>query len=104
MFEFASNDIVSYLQSDMVISKNYDLALLKHIKPQTVLSSTRIEPPLHGVGSEKHTIDFGIIPQEFKYNEFLEFCDGCFHCNVVRSISNLRMQSSIRGIRLRVWP
>jgi GT2 family glycosyltransferase len=75
MFEFASNDIVSYLQSDMVVSKNYDLALLKHIKPQTVLSSTRIEPPLHGVGNEKYTEDFGITPQEFKYKEFLEFCE-----------------------------
>ena len=74
MFEFASNDIVSYLQSDMVISKDYDLILLKHIKPKTVLSSTRIEPPLHGFGNEKYTSDFGITPKEFRYNEFLEFC------------------------------
>ena len=74
MFLFASNDIVSYLQSDMVISKDYDLSLLKHIKPNTVLSSTRIEPPLHGPGNEKHTVDFGINPEEFKYNEFLDFC------------------------------
>jgi GT2 family glycosyltransferase len=74
MFEFASNDIVSYLQSDMVISKDYDLILLKHIKPKTVLSSTRIEPPLHGPGNEKYTIDFGITPEEFRYDDFLEFC------------------------------
>ena len=32
MFEFASNDIVSYLQSDMVISKDYDLILLKQLR------------------------------------------------------------------------
>jgi len=74
MFEFASNDIISYLQSDMVISKDYDLILLKHIKPKTVLSSTRIEPPLHGPGNEKYTINFGITPEEFRYDDFLEFC------------------------------
>lgn len=75
MFKFASNDIVSYLQSDMVISKDYDLALLKHIKPKMVLSSTRIEPPLHGTGPEKHTMDFGLNPKEFKYDTFLDWCE-----------------------------
>ena len=33
MFKLASNQIVSYLQSDMVICKNYDLELLKRIEP-----------------------------------------------------------------------
>jgi glycosyltransferase involved in cell wall biosynthesis len=48
MFEFASNKIVSYLQSDMVICKNYDIEVLKHLQPNMILCSTRIEPPLHG--------------------------------------------------------
>ena len=38
MFKFASNDIVSYLQSDMVISKNYDVYISKNIKNNTILS------------------------------------------------------------------
>lgn len=75
MFKFASHEIVSYLQSDMVISKNYDEYLLKHIKPNMVLSSTRIEPPLHGPGLEKHTMDFGLNPLEFRYEDFLQYCD-----------------------------
>ena len=75
MFKFASHEIVSYLQSDMVISKNYDEYLLKHIKPNMILSSTRIEPPLHGPGSEKHTMDFGLNPLEFRYEDFLQYCD-----------------------------
>jgi len=75
MFKFASHDIVSYLQSDMVISKDYDYYLLKHIKPKTVLSSTRIEPPLHGPGPEKHTVDFGLYPDKFKYNKFQKYCN-----------------------------
>ena len=76
MFKFASHDIVSYLQSDMIISKNYDEYVLKHIKPNMILSSTRIEPPLHGPGPEKHTMNFGLTPSEFKYEEFLEYCEN----------------------------
>jgi len=76
MFKFASHDIVSYLQSDMVISRNYDEYVLKHVKPNMILSSTRIEPPLHGPGSEKHTMNFGLSPSEFKYEEFLKYCEN----------------------------
>lgn len=76
MFKFASHDIVSYLQSDMVISRDYDEYVLKHVKPNTILSSTRIEPPLHGPGPEKHTMNFGLTPSEFKYEEFLKYCEG----------------------------
>lgn len=76
MFKFASHDIVSYLQSDMVISKDYDKHILKHVKPNMILSSTRIEPPLHGLGSEKHTMNFGLSPSEFKYEEFVKYCEG----------------------------
>ena len=75
MFKFATHDIVSYLQSDMVISKDYDFYLLKHLKPKTVLSSTRIEPPLHNPGPEKHTVDFGLYPDKFEYRKFQEYCD-----------------------------
>jgi GT2 family glycosyltransferase len=75
MFKFATHDIVSYLQSDMVISKDYDFYLLKHLKPKTVLSSTRIEPPLHGPGPEKHTVDFGLYPDKFEYRRFQKYCD-----------------------------
>jgi len=75
MFLFASNDIVSYIQSDMVICKNYDLEILKHIKPNMVLSSTRIEPPLHGNSGEKITYDFGLTPELFKFDEFIKFSE-----------------------------
>lgn len=75
MFKFASYDIVSYLQSDMVISKDYDYYISKHIEPNMVLSSTRVEPPLHGPGPEKHTADFGLYPEQFRYDEFQKFCD-----------------------------
>lgn len=76
MFKFASHDIVSYLQSDMVISRDYDEYVLKNIKPNAILSSTRIEPPLHGPGYEKHTMNFGVTPSTFMYEEFLKYCES----------------------------
>lgn len=76
MFKFASHEIVSYLQSDMVISKDYDEYVLKHVKPNMILSSTRIEPPLHGPGYEKYTKNFGITPSEFMYEDFITYCNA----------------------------
>ena len=72
MFKFASNDIVSYLQSDMVISKDYDVFISKHIKDNMILSSTRIEPPLHPDGPEKILWNGGVEPEEFIEDEFLK--------------------------------
>ena len=70
MFLQASNDIVSYLQSDMVVCKDYDLEVLKHLQPGMILCSTRVEPPLHPSSGEKHTIDFGLDPATFNLEEF----------------------------------
>jgi hypothetical protein len=73
--ELAKYDIVSYLQSDMVISKHYDTNILEDLQKDVVLSSTRIEPPLHGESSLTITKNFGLNPKEFKYEDFLEFAE-----------------------------
>lgn len=75
MFEFATHDIVSYLQSDMVVCKNYDLEVLKHLEPNMILCSTRIEPPLHGNSGEKITYDFGLDPKVFDLNAFTAYAE-----------------------------
>jgi len=75
MFEQASNDIVSYLQSDMVICKDYDVEVLKLVQPNTILCSTRIEPPLHGNSGEKITCDFGLDPTQFDMESFTEYAE-----------------------------
>ena len=75
MFEQASNDIVSYLQSDMVICKDYDKEVLKHVKPGIFLCATRVEPPLHPPGPEKITHDFGLDPTKFDLDAFTEFAE-----------------------------
>ena len=74
MFNAASNDIVCYLQSDMVVGKDFDKHILKNItSPNTVLTCSRIEPPLHPASPEKIIKDFGVTPEDFKYDDFLRF-------------------------------
>ena len=73
LVELAKHDIVSYLQSDMIISPHYDTDVLKELKSNMILSATRVEPPLHGDSVEKITKDFGTDPLEFdldKWNKY----------------------------------
>ena len=42
-------------------------------KEKTIVSLTRIEPPLHPAGPEKVLVDFGIEPEEFREDDFLEW-------------------------------
>ena len=73
LVELAKHSIVSYLQSDMVISPNYDLDVLSELEENCILSATRIEPPLHGVSDRTITKDFGTDPNDFKWDEFQNF-------------------------------
>ena len=65
LVELAKHDIVSYIQSDMVISPHYDTDILKDLEPNTILSATRVEPPLHGESPLTITKDFGTNPKNF---------------------------------------
>lgn len=71
--KYAKHDIISYLQSDMVIGPHYDTEILKHIKPGRILSSTRVEPPLHGESPVTITKDFGVRPSDFKFDDWNTF-------------------------------
>ena len=73
LVELAKHNIVSYLQSDMVISPNYDLEVLSELEVNCILSATRIEPPLHGASYQTITKDFGTDPNEFKWDEFQSY-------------------------------
>jgi GT2 family glycosyltransferase len=75
MFHHATNPIVCYLQSDMVAGKDLDKHISENIDENTVLSCARIEPPLHPGSPEKIVMDFGITPDEFKFDEFNKFVD-----------------------------
>jgi GT2 family glycosyltransferase len=75
MFNAASNDIVCYLQSDMVVGKDFDKHIIDNIREDIVLSCARIEPPLHPSSPDKITKDFGITPETFDFKSFNKFVD-----------------------------
>ena len=66
----AKHNIVSYLQSDMVISPNYDIDILSEIEDDCIISSTRVEPPLHGPSNVVIIKDFGVDPLQFNIEDW----------------------------------
>ena len=71
--ETAETPIVCMFHADMYMGKGFDTAILKYLKPLSVVSGTRIEPPLHPKGLEKIVEDFGMYPEDFKKDEFDSF-------------------------------
>jgi len=67
--EMARTEIIMAFHADMVAGPNLDTNILKHLKPGTVVSATRIEPPLHPPGPEKITQDWGNEAEEFDFNK-----------------------------------
>ena len=71
--ELAKTDIVGILHADMLVGPNYIENLLKHLKPQTVVCATRIEPPLHPEGKEKIIRNFGLDFDDLNIEAFEEY-------------------------------
>lgn len=76
LFKQASNDLVVAFHADMVLGIDADKNLVKHQTKGSVVCSTRIEPPLHPPGPEKIVMDFGMWPEDFKWNEFDNFVNS----------------------------
>ena len=68
--ELASTEIIFAFHSDMVAAPGLDKHILKHLEKGTVVSATRVEPPLHPDGPEKMLVDFGIEVEDFDINKF----------------------------------
>lgn len=71
--KMATNEVFGIFHADMVATPNYLKNMMKHVKRGTVVSGTRIEPPLHPPGPEKYVENFGLEPEEFQMKQFLEF-------------------------------
>ena len=71
--EVATNDIAMIYHADMYLCPGALDAIEQEIKPRTIVSLTRIEPPLHPDGPEKILRDFGVEPEEFKEQALLDF-------------------------------
>lgn len=70
LVDIAKHDIVSYLQSDMVIGPHYDTNILSELEDNCILSATRVEPPLHGYSDYTVTEDLGTDPTKFDMNRW----------------------------------
>jgi predicted O-methyltransferase YrrM len=71
--EVAKYDVCMIYHADMYLCPGALDAIEKHLKPKTIVSLTRIEPPLHPDGPEKILQDFGVEPEEFKEENLLKF-------------------------------
>jgi glycosyltransferase involved in cell wall biosynthesis len=70
--ELSTTDIIFAFHADMVASPNLDTNILNHLKRGTVVSATRVEPPLHPPGPEKITLPLGNDVDEFDIEKTLE--------------------------------
>lgn len=71
--KMATNEVFGIFHADMVASLSYLPNIIKHLKRGTVVSATRIEPPLHPPGPEKFIMDFGLEPDNFKKTSYTQF-------------------------------
>jgi glycosyltransferase involved in cell wall biosynthesis len=71
--ELSKTEAFTIFHADMITTPNHIPNLLKYLKPGTVVSATRIEPPLHPPGPEKFVKMYGMEPNEFKKDEFRSF-------------------------------
>jgi len=80
LVENATTEFVVIYHADMLAGRNFDINLYKHWQPKTIISATRIEPPLHPADPAKIVENFGLWPEVdiqdgFKENEFNSFVE-----------------------------
>jgi len=71
--EVATKDIVGIWHADMYMTPGTVEAIIANVKAGTVVSLTRIEPPLHPPGPEKVLMDFKTEPEDFNEQAFLDW-------------------------------
>ena len=77
--EMAKTEIIFAFHADMVAAPKLDENILKHLKPKTVVTATRVEPPLHPPGREKITMNFHFGKEceanNFDHEHFIDWCN-----------------------------
>lgn len=73
--EVATQDIAMIYHADMYLCPGALDAIERELEDKTIVSLTRIEPPLHPDGPEKILWNGGVEPEEFLENELLEKLD-----------------------------
>ncbi len=70
--EVATNDIAMIYHADMYLCPGALDAIERELEEKTIVSLTRIEPPLHPRGPEKILWNGGVEPEEFLEEELLK--------------------------------
>lgn len=70
--EVATNDLAMIYHADMYLCPGALDAIEREIEEKTIVSLTRIEPPLHPDGPEKILWNGGVEPEEFLEEELLK--------------------------------
>jgi len=73
MFRASKTDLVVAFHADMILGPDADKYLIQEHRRGSVVCATRIEPPLHPPGPEKIVKDFGMWPEDIKWEEFNSF-------------------------------
>lgn len=84
--EMARTDIIMGFHSDMVVCRDFDKNIIKHLEKGKVVSATRVEPPLHPEGPEKIVRNYGIEVEEFKMDVWLDQAEGLKEDKVTEGI------------------
>ena len=69
--EVAKHEVCMIYHADMYLMPGALDQIQHKLEDKTIVSLTRIEPPLHPPGPEKMLMDFGVEPEEFKEEELL---------------------------------
>lgn len=67
----ATNETICIINDDNILSKGWDEIIEMEFRTESVLTINQIEPRPSMFGF--HTKDFGLKPEEFKYDEFMEY-------------------------------
>lgn len=73
--ELVDTEIFMIFHTDMYLAPGALDAIEKYIKPKTVLSLNRVEPPLHTQSQDKIQADYGTSIETFKEEDFLKFVE-----------------------------
>ena len=73
--EVATHDICMIYHADMYLCPGALDQVENKLIDKTIVSLTRIEPPLHPPGPEKILLDFGIEPEEFDEAKLLRYIE-----------------------------
>ena len=84
--EIARTDIIMAFHADMVVCRDFDANILKHLEKGKVVSATRVEPPLHPEGPEKIVRNFGIEVEEFDMDVWFNQAEGLKEDRVTKGI------------------